>query len=185
MKLLKTSIVVVGLFLCFMLVPAQAERSSGWLDSFILPNRLQGIEESAFEGTNAVLVVLPDSVTVISDRAFANMRRLAAIFIPPQTESMGEDIFAGSGNAIVFGVSGSPAEDWARAHGYVFIHWDIWSLSHIDRGREAGIHVFGAYREKSDADNAAIQPNVRTDGIKELKKPKDNPNMYPVDYDFP
>ncbi len=61
-----------------------------------LPADLQTIEAGAFEGTTATTVLIPDRVTTIGSRAFANCPYLIEVVIPSGIASVAEDAFANS-----------------------------------------------------------------------------------------
>lgn len=88
---------------------------------FVLPGNLEKIEEEAFSGINASVIVLPDSVDTIGSKAFSNCANLVKIYIPETTETISEDAFLNDTNLTIFGRENSPAALFARNHGYTFI----------------------------------------------------------------
>lgn len=94
---------------------AGAERGT-----FELPAALTEIGASAFEGTAVETAVLPGSVEVIGDYAFADTPNLRSVYIPPSTAEIGDHAFDGTEDLTLAGLPGTPAEDWARRHGYGF-----------------------------------------------------------------
>lgn len=96
------------------------ETLKDYQNSFNLPASLQIIEEEAFEGTALSGVQLPETVTTIEDRAFANTKNLRYIYIPEKTKDIGKDVLAGSKTVIVSGLPGSYAGKWAKKNGIPF-----------------------------------------------------------------
>lgn len=94
--------------------------------AFHLPASLRSIEDEAFMGTASEAVYLPEAVTNIGSRAFADMQTLRSISIPPNTLSIEADAFSGVPALRIYGAAGSYAEKWAENHGYSFIRKDLW-----------------------------------------------------------
>ena len=90
-----------------------------------LPSSLQVIEESAFEGTGALVVALPEGVRVIQQHAFANAVQLMHINLPGTVESLGEDIFEGDRSVTIHGRPDSKAQDYARRYRIRFRSLDV------------------------------------------------------------
>ncbi len=88
---------------------------------FTLPAALSSIEDEAFCGIAAVSVRLPETVTGIGDRAFADCPALRQIIIPTGVTEIDEDAFAGVERLLIVGVPGSSAEQFAAARGYAFL----------------------------------------------------------------
>ena len=87
---------------------------------FSMPENLETIEAEAFAGTKAVCVSVPESVTAIGSKAFANCRSLQYIYIPAGTVSISEDAFSGVSGLIIYGRAGSAAESLAARLGFTF-----------------------------------------------------------------
>ena len=80
------------------------------------------VEAEAFAGIAAQVVSIPDQVTALGSRAFANCASLRQIFIPASVMSFGTDIFDGcSENLLIYGAAGSEAEAYADANGLIFV----------------------------------------------------------------
>ena len=88
---------------------------------FVLPAALVTIEESAFEGLPMTVAEIPDGCESIGPRAFADCAKLTVIVIPASVQSIDDTALEGSANAVIYGVSGSEAERFARANGILFI----------------------------------------------------------------
>ena len=89
---------------------------------FILPQGIQMIEDEAFCGIIAQSIRLPDSLSAIGHRAFASCKILRQIIIPQSVTSISDDAFDGCDILIVYGITGSYAEQFAAEHNLRFIH---------------------------------------------------------------
>lgn len=81
---------------------------------FILPNNIQEIENAAFEGIAATVIFIPDTCKRIRTHAFLNSK-LVQIRIPAGC-SIEDDAFEGCVDLLVFGMKGSPAENYCNSH---------------------------------------------------------------------
>jgi len=86
-----------------------------------LPKALTRIDERAFEGIDAVQIVIPDGCVQIGSHAFANCENLRAIVIPESTVSIANNAFANCPNVVIYGASGSHAEEYANGLGIPFV----------------------------------------------------------------
>ena len=86
-----------------------------------LPRNLEFIGEGAFEGTAFAEVTVPEKVTVIEKRAFADIPLLFDVHIPESAKMIGEDAFDGDDNLILKGFFGSYVQEWVRGKGIRFI----------------------------------------------------------------
>ena len=87
----------------------------------ILPASLTEIGEEAFSGGAFTYVKLPHKARTIGQNAFADCPNLVAVYIPAATRSIHEQAFGSLQTLVIFGKTGSVAETYAAAHGYVFI----------------------------------------------------------------
>lgn len=152
---------------------------------FILPADLKMIEDEAFEGTNAHIVVLPDGVLRIGGRAFGDIRTLEKVYIPESTTYIAESAFSGNACFTILGVEGSHAEDWAKKHGIPFVNENIWKLM-LDNGKTVNIHgleIDVLYRTVNP--EKTIKIVSRTGDEEGSKRPQDRPELNPIDYRFP
>ena len=67
-----------------------------------LPAYLSEIEDEAFEGIGAQMVVIPDGVTSIGSHAFAYCPNLVAVVIPDSVTNIDANAFDGCRNGLVF-----------------------------------------------------------------------------------
>ena len=79
-----------------------------------LPAAVTVIEESAFEGTAAGVVYIPDTCTSVGSFAFRDSA-VTRIRIPANC-ALGEDVFSGCEKVFIFGTAGSPAEEYCNTH---------------------------------------------------------------------
>lgn len=88
---------------------------------FILPASLTAIESEAFEGGAFAYARLPDGVTQIERRAFADCPNLLDVDIPSSATSIDPQAFAGVSNLTIHGAEGSYAEFYASKYGFAFV----------------------------------------------------------------
>jgi len=87
----------------------------------VFPISLTVIQDEAFMGTAASVISIPPSVTTIGDRAFFGSETLREVYIPETVTSIGKDAFlVWSESFVIYGESGSYAEEWALDNGYLF-----------------------------------------------------------------
>lgn len=89
-------------------------------DITTLPASLVTIDAEAFMNTSFSYVELPETVTAIESKAFANCSNLRYIYIPENTERIAGDAFLNDSNLIILGKAGSYAETFANKNGFVF-----------------------------------------------------------------
>ena len=103
------------------LLNATIHCSDGIVRYFILPASLTTIEAEAFAGGAFTYVQLPEGVSVIRSRAFADCPNLAYIYIPEETGTIARDAFSGVSGLTILGRSGSYAEFYAQRNGIAFV----------------------------------------------------------------
>lgn len=91
-------------------------------NTIIIPASVTVISDEAYEGINAEVIICPDGCTTIGSRAFADCLNLRTIVIPEATVSIASDAFSGCSDLTVQTPSGSYAETYANQHGYNVIH---------------------------------------------------------------
>ena len=91
-------------------------------DVLYLPDSLATIESEAFAGVNAQKIVVPPVVSEIGSRAFAGSGRLRYLELPSGDITIADDILAGCDEVTIICQPGTPAEQWALAHGYPVIN---------------------------------------------------------------
>ena len=95
---------------------------------FHLPASLIAIEDEAFEGTAAEVIILSNVAAEIGNRAFADSDQLKLVYVPASVQSIGEEILSGSVKAALVGERGSYAAAWAQEKGYGFTSIDVYIL---------------------------------------------------------
>lgn len=85
-----------------------------------LPESLITIEDEAFEGTALVKVELPETVTEVGERAFANIPALREVKIPLATKYIANTAFDGSYRTRITAPANSNARTYARTQGLPF-----------------------------------------------------------------
>ena len=75
----------------------------------------------AYPGAKNGAYAIPDSVTSISNYAFANCTGLTSITIPASVTEIGDGVFDGSDNIVIHGYSGNYVETYANENGLTFV----------------------------------------------------------------
>ena len=88
---------------------------------FVLPAALKEIDEEAFAGAAFSYVHVPEQVTKIGKRAFADCPNLRNIDIPAGTTAIDATAFEGVSDLTIHGAEGSYAEFYAGKHGFDFV----------------------------------------------------------------
>ena len=119
--------IVFFMSFCLLLLASHADSDDcGATRSVIsLPLNLKIIEAEAFSGTVPDIVILQGIVEFIGERAFSDISTLSDIYIPQITEHIADNAFSGT-DVTIHGIEGSFADQWAKEHGFRFIHEDIW-----------------------------------------------------------
>ena len=100
-------------------IPDQSEMDNALIEedivssTFKLPASLRIIEEEAFEGTAVTQVDLPETLTTIEDRAFADAINLRLVNMPQDITVIGNDVFTGDNLVTITGTPDSYARTWA------------------------------------------------------------------------
>ena len=91
-------------------------RGCSSLTQIVLPEGLTTIEREAFNLAGLTTITIPDTVTKISDFAFANNKNLKIIIIPKSVKSIGKETFYGCSKLVIYCKKGSYAEKYAKEH---------------------------------------------------------------------
>lgn len=99
------------------------------LTKITIPDTVTTIESYAFFGINAVNLVIPESVTDINTRSFANCTMLTSVTVNNANTAfngiIGEDPFNGcNSNLTFYGHKGSTTETYCTEKGYKFVSLD-------------------------------------------------------------
>ncbi len=82
---------------------------------------LKSIGNQAFRGCSSLQwIYLPESLTTIEAEAFASCGELEALYIPKTVAEIKSNILQDSPKAVIYGVSGSTAETYAKENGIPF-----------------------------------------------------------------
>ena len=81
-----------------------------------LPRTAKCVEEEAFAGTAAQVVVLPDGCTDIGPRAFAGSDGLRFVYMPDSVERIADDAFEGCGSVTFLCESENAAAAYAQRY---------------------------------------------------------------------
>ena len=79
-------------------------------DPLVLPAALSEVDEEAFAGTSAQKLVIPDTVTSVASRAFADCTGLLLVELPSDCSGIAHDAFQGSGPIMTYALPESSAE---------------------------------------------------------------------------
>ena len=91
---------------------------TGGLVCSVLPADLTAIEAEAFCGSDVEYLVLPDTLTSIGSRAFADCKELVCVEFTDSVTTIAVDAFAGCGDLMIVAPEGSAAYEFAEANGY-------------------------------------------------------------------
>lgn len=92
------------------------------LVSIELPDGVTDIEMSAFSGCSSLTsVVIPKEMTSIKEFVFVGCSSLTSVVIPEKVTSIGWTTFMDSTNLVIYGYSGSYAEEYAKEFDIPFI----------------------------------------------------------------
>ena len=98
-------------------------------ETLTLPAALQVVDVEAFYGSSSIQqVILPEGITEIRARAFANST-LSEINLPDSLTFIDPSAFDGPDKVTVTANEGTYAYDWAVAYGYISLNLTIRSLS--------------------------------------------------------
>ncbi len=86
-----------------------------------IPCAVNALGDGAFEGISAVSVRIPDGITRIGERVFADCTQMQEIYIPSTVQTIEESSFASAGGLTVFGQPDSYAETFALQKGFAFV----------------------------------------------------------------
>jgi len=178
-------VLCIALFSIVLMALAQALAESGNdRNVFVMPASLRSIGDGAFEDTMPIEVYLSESVQNIGKRAFAGRTHLSVIYIPARVGYIGEDAFAGRGQVLILGLPHSFAEEWAKKQGYRFIFIDIWISGGTGFGHFANKALIIIRGHTVDVSGEYKLIYTYT-GFPFLQNPKEKPELYPIEYDFP
>lgn len=150
---------------------------------FSFPDSLLVIEEEAFTGTAANIIILPEGFQLICENAFSNVSALKDIYIPDSTTFIADNALPLNSALTIHGVGGSFAEQWADQHEVAFNRTNIkTSLAGDEKDADHGkaenvFHVFAS--ESPGSGTRHPQAEFRS------RRPQDRHELNPIDYKFP
>ncbi len=84
------------------------------IDQFIVPNTVTTLSNDAFNGNLTKVVILPESVTTVGDRAIVN----GSVLVKNKNATLGSNLC--DSNRPIYGYKGSTTEDYAKANNCPF-----------------------------------------------------------------
>ena len=107
---------------CNEIMLQQTVIDAGWV--LALPKGLQCVEEEAFTGADMEQINVPEGMTEIKARAFADCKSLMLVTIPDSVTTIAESAFSGCNETYfcIVADAGSAAAKYAKNHGY-----QLWS----------------------------------------------------------
>lgn len=87
-----------------------------------LPSSLHAIGKKAFAGTDAWTVEVPNGVTSIGARAFADCSNLQRVTLPATLTDIADDAFAGCPDSLMIVTDSAALISWAEAQGILVYH---------------------------------------------------------------
>ena len=99
--------------------------AGGWTPmdeaDLVLPGDLKEVDVAAFMNTKAEVIVIPEQVTAIRSRAFANNKQLREIYIPASVTTIADTAFDGcTEDLVIYGWPGTTAHDYAAENMFPF-----------------------------------------------------------------
>lgn len=152
---------------------------------FKLPASIVIVEDEAFEGTSVEKVILPEKLTDVRERAFADNRALTVICIPESVTFIADDAFDGNSNLIIQGLSDSYAAHWANEHNIAFAPTETLPLWIQKVGRLLRVSMIAVLRFNSIDPAAFLWRRRRNMNAERSMRPQDRPELHPIDYRFP
>ena len=94
-----------------------------WTESskMVLPDNTAIIEDEAFTGTAAAIVIIPDKVTSIGAKAFAGNDDLFTVVVYSRSLTIADDAFENCPNLTVYGYSNSSIDTYCSRRGIPFV----------------------------------------------------------------
>lgn len=150
---------------------------------FNFPASLQVVGDWAFANTGIDAAVFSDELMYIGKFAFCNASEFHNVYIPPKTMFIGTDAFPGG--TVVHGVENSYVGEWACKNGYLFVDDDIWSKV-VFKAKLCLEQIFSFSFTTCllNKTNVLSLLNRKRKFVKSMR-PKDRPELWPINYRFP
>lgn len=95
------------------------------ISNITISGNIKKIPYDAFADVPAEVIVIQDGIEKIEQNAFRNVDSLRSLYIPSSVSEIEPPFYDSTnylkGKLTVYGVSGSCAEQWAKANGYTFV----------------------------------------------------------------
>lgn len=146
------------------------------------PESLQYLGEGAFTGTLIGVVYLNNGISYIGDFAFEKAEFLTDIFIPATVWHIGKDAFPVE--TVIHGDDDGYAKAWARENGYAFIAEPTLSMKNNERIRIEKLVALSSLVILTEGKKKRSVFRRAQEFVRSMR-PKDRPELYPINYRFP
>lgn len=161
------------------------ELNSDFRDALILPVSLQEIEEEAFFGTSAQIVVIPEGFPELKNKALEGMKRLTDLYIPQSTINISDTAFSVNQFLTIHGVNHSYSEAWAKRHQIPFIaDYAYYTIECGERIKKASGILHNCAPDVIKCPKIIVVHERGQDDGKS-KRPQERSELNPIDYRFP
>ena len=180
-------LICVILSLSFLVSADELESSSKHRVSLVLPESLVAIEEEAFEGIAAEVVVFENSLLIIEDRAFADIPALEDVYVGRSVEYIAETAFSENDGLTIHGFKGSYAEDWAKRKKIPFspLFPDYYfSTNRIQADKEVKAEYISVFLKKKQSAQRSLAVKREKNTMISMR-PQDREELHAIEYRFP
>ena len=151
--------------------------------TFILPQSLLLVGESAFEATPVETVIFSPGLLQIGNRAFANMENLSDVYLPSSVTSISDSAFLRNSNLTIHGVTGSYAQQWSDKNNLSFLaDYDRAASSKGEEESHPEILEASVFYQYQDPDEKTLAGTAETSFS---MRPQDRPELHPINLRFP
>lgn len=153
--------------------------------TFVFPASLLEIEEEAFASTSEEVVVFPNGMERIAERAFYNNQVLTDIYIAESVIHISDTAFLGNTSFTIHGIEGSYVQSWSGKNNIRFVENNTWDRLHLLKTVHVENLVILLWIVCL-TDRKNLQRFLGT--IRHFFKsfrPQDRPELYPINYRFP
>lgn len=149
----------------------------------LFPALLQVLEEEAFWGTSLRTIVFCEKIEYIGEQAFACSVMINDVYLPESIMHIGKDAFPN--DIVVHCINNSFAQKWANEHAINFVVDNIWSNSAITETIHFDVPIvtFFAFFPIDEKDIKRVKRRICK--YVRCMRPKNRPELNPIDYKFP